>query len=288
MRDMDDNPLSDVIEGTLDEIEGIGTRGHTPAVPSGFKDFDSVNVGFRPGELTIIGGASGMGKSTLGLNLIRSCSIKNRRPSLLVSLQMQRNEMMMRILSAEGNVQIGQLRNGGMTDEDWTRLAHIMPVIAAAPITFQDSATFNLTELVRTARRLGLFGDLQMIVIDSLDLLYSGRDESSNLDLDLSFKARELRNLAIELRIPVVAFLQIEVPGPLYGHTPTLQQVPTSLERFADVVALLHRPDVHETDSIRKGEADIVIAKNRMGPTMTVRAGFHGCYARFLDLSPEA
>lgn len=285
MREMSKiTPLSHVIEGALDEIEGIGTRGHNPAVPSGFKSFDNVNAGFRPGELTVVAGASGMGKSTLCLNFVRACSIAASRSSLLVSLQMEKDEMMTRIFAAEGRIALSHMRSGQMTEEDWTRLADVMPAISAAPITMQDSARYTLVELVRTGRRLSLFGDLRLIVIDSLDLLYLGRNDPADPDRDLPLMARELRNLAKELHIAVVAFLQIDTPGARYDNVPTLQHVPQSLERFADVVMLLNRPEVYERNALRAGEADLIVAKNRMGPTMTVRTAFQGHYARFVEI----
>ncbi|MFD6293985.1 replicative DNA helicase [Streptomyces sp. NPDC060235] len=287
MREMGEmTPLSDVIEGALDEIEGIGTRGHNPAVLTGFKKFDDANAGFRPGELTVVAGASGMGKSTLSLNFIRACSITTTpHPSLLVSLQMDKDEMMARIFAAEGKVALSNIRSGQMAEEDWTRLADIMPTISAAPITMQDSARYTLTELLRTGRRQSLFGDLRLVVIDSLDLLYLDKKESADPDRDLPLMARELRNLAKELHIAIVALLQIDTPSVRYDNVPTLQHIPPGLERFADVVMLLHRPEVYERDSFRAGEADIIIAKNRMGSTMTVRTAFQGRYARFVEIA---
>ncbi len=280
--------VSSVLDDTLSEVGAIGTAsGATAEVPTGFRDFDELNSGFRPGELVVVAGSSGIGKSTLGLNFIRSCSISGGRTSYLVTLQMGRKEMAMRMLAAEARVPLGQMRTGAMNDDDWTRLARVMPSVDGAPIWMQDEATYTLPELVQSCRRLSFFNDLQLVVIDSLDLLYVDRRSiSTDLERDLSTIGRELRNLAKELNIPIVAMLQIDQPGMVDGYPrPALRDVPGSLERFADAVILLHREDVYEKESIRAGEADLIVAKNRSGPTATVTVAFQGHYARFVDMS---
>ncbi|WP_420076955.1 replicative DNA helicase [Streptomyces sp. JL3001] len=281
--------VSSVLDDALTEVDAAGTAGgDAAAVPSGFSRFDSLNSGFRPGELIVVAGASGIGKSTLGLDFIRSCSISQARTSYLVTLQMGRKEMAMRMMAAEARVSLGQMRSGEMNDDDWTRLARVMPSVDSAPIWMQDEATYTLSELVQSCRRLSFFNDLQLVVIDSLDLLYVDRRSiSSDLERDLGVMGRELRNLAKELGVPIVALLQTDHPSMAYdGYPrPTLRDIPGSLERFADVVILLHREDAYTKESIRAGEADLIVAKNRSGPTATVTVAFQGHYARFVDMS---
>ncbi|MGW7210494.1 DnaB-like helicase C-terminal domain-containing protein [Streptomyces sp. NPDC054837] len=281
--------VSAVLEDALNEADAVGEAGADPAsVRSGFSVLDSLTSGFRPGELIVVGGASGVGKSTLGLDFIRACSISQSRTSYLATLQMSRKEMAMRMMAAEGRVSLAKMRSGTMNDDEWTRLARIMPSVDGAPIWMQDAATYTLAELVQSCRRLSFFNDLQLVVIDSLDLLYVDRRSiSADLESDLGVTGRELRNLAKELNIPVVALLHTDPPS--YDHTgyrrPALRDIPGSLERLADVVILIHRDEVYEKESLRAGESDLIVAKNRSGPTGTVTVAFQGHYARFGDMS---
>lgn len=281
--------VSSVLDDAINEVDATGTAdGVASTVSSGFTEFDSLNSGFRPGELVIVAGASGLGKSTLGLDFIRACSISQGRSSYLVTLQMGRKEMAMRMMAAEARVPLDRMRSRTLKEDDWTRLARVMPSVNSAPVWMQDEATYTLPELVQSCRRLHFFNDLQLIVVDSLDLLYVDRRSiSAGPESDLSLLGRELRNLAKELNIPIVALLQIDQPSMTFDgyHTPTLRDIPGSLERFADVVVLLHRDDAYEKESLRAGEADLIVAKNRSGPTAKVTVAFQGHYARFVDMS---
>jgi replicative DNA helicase len=280
--------VSSVLGDVLDEADAAGAAdGVAAAVPSGFSGLDSLSSGFRPGELTVVAGASGIGKSTLGLDFIRSCSISQGRTSYLVTLQMGRKEMAMRMMAAEARVPLDRMRSRTMKDEDWTRLARVVPQVNSAPVWMQDEATYTLSELVQSSRRLSFFNDLRLVVIDSLDLLYVDRRSISlELERDLAVMGRELRNMAKELNVPVVALLQIDQPSMVYdGYArPALRDIPGSLERFADMVVLLYREDAYEKESLRAGEADLIVAKNRSGRTGTVTVAFQAHYARFVDM----
>ncbi len=278
-------PISDSLEETLDEVEAAG--GSIIGVPSGFRDFDALNSGFRPGELVIVAGASGMGKSTLGLDFIRRCSVDQSRSSFLVSLQMSRVEINMRILSAEARVAIHHMRSGAMRDEDWTRLARVMPSVAAAPIYMAEEPGYTINQLRASCSRLEAFHDLKLVVIDSLDLLYLDASESAgDQDRSLSIIVRELRKMAKELNLPVIALYPVgRISSGYRGRRPELHDIPDCLENFADVVILLHREDAYERDSPRAGEADFIVAKNRNGPTFVTTTAFQGHYARFVDMN---
>lgn len=280
--------LGSVLDDALNEVDAANATAEASPVPSGFSNLDELISGFQPGELIVVAGSSGIGKSTLGLNFIRACSISHARSSYLVTLQMGRNEMAMRMMAAEARVPLGKMRSKAMNDDDWTRLARVMPSVDGAPVFMQDEATYTLPELVQSCRRLSYFNDLQLAVIDSLDLLYVDRRSiSADLERDLSVMGRELRNLAKELNIPIVAMLQIDQPTMDYdGYPrPKLRDIPGSLERFADLVILLHREDAYERESVRAGEADLIVAKNRNGPTATIAVAFQGHYARFVEMN---
>ncbi|MFF8638452.1 replicative DNA helicase [Streptomyces pilosus] len=286
---MDDNsPMGGFsLEATLGEVEALGSGASLVGVPSGFHDFDTLNSGFRPGELVIVGGASSMGKSTLALDFIRHCSIARSQTSLFLSLQMSREEITMRMLSAEARVALHHMRSGSMTDDDWTRLARAMPSVAEAPVYMVDDPNYSLDDLMRACKRLHAFKGLSLVVIDSIDLLNIDRpDDPRGHEINFSAVAQELRKMARELSLPVVAFYQIgRLPERYSYQRPEIRDIPGSLESVADIVILLHREDAYEKESPRAGEADLIIGKNRNGPTATITVAFMGHYSRFISMS---
>ncbi|MEU5027120.1 replicative DNA helicase [Streptomyces milbemycinicus] len=204
-------PLGDIMEGALDEIEAIGSRsGQMSGVPTGFTDLDALTNGLHPGQMIVIAARPAMGKSTLALDFSRACSIKNNMPSVIFSLEMGRNEIAMRLLSAEARVALHHMRSGSMTDEDWTRLARRMPDVSAAPLYIDDSPNLSMMEIRAKCRRLKQRNDLQLVVIDYLQLMQSGgarRPESRQQEV--SDMSRNLKLLAKELEVPVIALSQL-------------------------------------------------------------------------------
>jgi replicative DNA helicase len=276
-----------ILEPTLDEIEGIGRRGPRQAVPSGLSELDALISGFRPGEFIIVGGAPGIGKSTLGLDFARSFSLKHSRTSLLVSLQMSQQEMAMRLMSAEGRVSLHRMRSAAMEDEDWQRLSEVMPSISQAPLYMKDDPLYSYRELEASCEWLSSFKELQLVLIDSIDLMdFESQTSSVGHERDLSLMARELRRLAKRLDISIVALFQTERPAHDYPiHRPNLHDIPGSLEKYADTVILVHREDAYERESPRAGEADLIVGKNRFGPVGVATVAFQGHYARFVSMT---
>ena len=169
-------PLGDIMEGALDEIEAIGSRqGEMTGVPTGLHRprLSSPTVCI-PGQMIVIAARPAMGKSTLALDFARACSIKHNLPSVIFSLEMGRNEIAMRLLSAEARVALHHMRSGTMTDEDWTRLARRMPDVSAAPLYIDDSPNLSMMEIRAKCRRLKQRNDLKLVVIDYLQLMQSG------------------------------------------------------------------------------------------------------------------
>lgn len=204
-------PLGEIMEGALDEIEAIGSRsGQMSGVPTGFTDLDSLTNGLHPGQMIVVAARPAMGKSTLALDFARACSIKNNLPSVIFSLEMGRNEIAMRLLSAEARVALHHMRSGSMTDDDWTRLARRMPEVTGAPLYIDDSPNLSMMEIRAKCRRLKQRNDLQMIVIDYLQLMQTGgsrRPESRQQEV--SEMSRNLKLLAKELEVPVIALSQL-------------------------------------------------------------------------------
>jgi replicative DNA helicase len=202
-------PLKDIMEGALDEIEAIDSRGDAMVgVPTGFTDLDELTNGLHPGQMIIIAARPAMGKSTLGLDFARSASIRHGLTSCIFSLEMSRNEITMRLLSAEAKVPLHHMRNGKMTDEDWARLARKMGEVSEAPLFIDDSPNLTMMEIRAKARRLKQRHDLRLIVIDYLQLMTSGKKVESR-QLEVSEFSRSIKLLAKELELPVVAICQL-------------------------------------------------------------------------------
>ncbi|WP_212764134.1 replicative DNA helicase [Streptomyces sp. I05A-00742] len=227
--------------------------------------------------------------STLALDFARACSIKSNLPSVIFSLEMGRNEIAMRLLSAEARVALHHMRSGSMTDEDWTRLARRMPDVSNAPLYIDDSPNLSMMEIRAKCRRLKQRNDLKLVVIDYLQLMQSGgarRPESRQQEV--SDMSRNLKLLAKELEVPVIALSQLNRgPEQRTDKKPMVSDLRESgsIEQDADMVILLHREDAYEKESPRAGEADLIVAKHRNGPTATITVAFQGHYSRFVDMA---
>ncbi|MEU9865135.1 replicative DNA helicase [Streptomyces sp. NPDC047971] len=282
-------PLGDIMEGALDEIEAIGSRsGEMTGVPTGFTDLDQLTNGLHPGQMIIIAARPAMGKSTLALDFARACSIKHNLPSVIFSLEMGRNEIAMRLLSAEARVALHHMRSGTMTDEDWTRLARRMPDVSQAPLYIDDSPNLSMMEIRAKCRRLKQRAGLKLVVIDYLQLMQSGAKRSESRQQEVSDMSRNLKLLAKELELPVIALSQLNRgPEQRTDKKPMVSDLRESgsIEQDADMVILLHREDAYEKESPRAGEADIIVGKHRNGPTATITVAFQGHYSRFVDMA---
>jgi replicative DNA helicase len=227
--------------------------------------------------------------STLALDFARTCSIKHSMPSVIFSLEMGRNEIAMRLLSAEARVALHHMRSGSMTDDDWTRLARRMPEVTAAPLYIDDSPNLTMMEIRAKCRRLKQRNDLRMVVIDYLQLMQSGNSRRpESRQQEVSEMSRNLKLLAKELEVPVIALSQLNRgPEQRTDKKPMVSDLRESgsIEQDADMVILLHREDAYEKESPRAGEADLIVAKHRNGPTATITVAFQGHYSRFVDMA---
>ncbi|CAM3599867.1 replicative DNA helicase [Kibdelosporangium persicum] len=280
--------LEELLQPTMDEIDAIASRGGSSlGVPTGFADFDELTNGLHPGQMIIVAARPGVGKSTLGLDWARSCSIKHGMSSVIFSLEMSKTEIVMRMLSAEAKIRLADMRGGRMTDDDWTRLARRMSEISEAPLFIDDSPNMTMMEIRAKARRLKQRNDLKLIVLDYMQLMTSGKRVESRQQ-EVSEFSRSLKLLAKELEVPVVAMSQLNRgPEQRTDKRPMLADLRESgsLEQDADMVVLIHRPDAWERDDPRAGEADLIIAKHRAGPTATITVAHQLHYSKFADLA---
>ncbi len=202
-------PLREIMPSTLEEIEAIASRGgKMTGVPTGFQDLDARMNGMHPGQMIVIAARPGVGKSTIGLDLARSASIKHGLTSAIFSLEMSRQEITMRLLSAEATIGLNHLRGGTMSDNDWTKLARHMGRVSEAPLFIDDSPNLTMMEIRAKCRRLKQRNDLQLVVIDYLQLMTSGKKVESR-QTEVSEFSRSIKLLAKELEVPVIAISQL-------------------------------------------------------------------------------
>ncbi|MFL4476153.1 replicative DNA helicase [Paeniglutamicibacter sp. MACA_103] len=283
-------PLRDIIEGTVDEIESAGSRGEgVIGVPTGIFELDELTQGLHGGQMIVIAARPAVGKSTFALDFARSASIKHNMTSVFFSLEMGRNEIAMRLLSAEASIALQNLRKGTIQDEEWSKIATTMGRLNDAPLFIDDSPNMSLMEIRAKCRRLKQKHDLKLVVLDYLQLMSSGKKVESRQQ-EVSEFSRALKLLAKELDVPVIALSQLN-----RGSEQRTDKKPMisdlresgSIEQDADMVILLHREDIYDKESARAGEADVIVAKHRNGPTKTIVVAFQGHYSRFNNMAQD-
>ena len=280
--------LADLLQATMDEIDAIQSGGNQAiGVPTGFAELDEVTTGLHGGQMIIVAARPGHGKSTLALDFMRSCSIKHAMPSVIFSLEMSKSEIVMRLLSAEARIKLADMRSGRMSDDDWTRMARRMGEISDAPLFIDDSPNLTMMEIRAKARRLKQKTDLRLIVVDYLQLMTSGKRVESR-QAEVAEFSRSLKLMAKELDVPVIAISQLNRgPEQRTDKMPQLSDLRETgqLEQDGDMVILINRPDAYDRDSPRAGEADLILAKHRNGPTRTCTVASTLHMASFRDLA---
>ena len=281
-------PLTIAVDAAMSEIEAAqGRDGSMTGVPTGFHELDELTNGLHGGQMIVVAARPAMGKSTLALDFARAAAIKHNQPSIFFSLEMGRAEIAMRLLSAEGGIPLQNLRKGTLDNRDWTTVAATRGRINDAPLYIDDSPNMTLVEIRAKCRRLKQRAGLKMVVIDYLQLMTSGKRVESRQQ-EVSEFSRALKLLAKELQVPVIALSQLNRgPEQRQDKKPAISDLRESgsIEQDADMVILLHRESAYDKET-RPGEADLIVAKHRNGPTATVTVAFQGHYSRFTDMAP--
>jgi len=281
-------PLEIAVTSAIDEIEAArGRDGSMTGIPTGFAQLDELTNGLHGGQMIVVAARPAMGKSTLALDFARAAAIKHNMPTIFFSLEMGRSEIAMRLMSAEGAVPLQNMRKGTLDSRDWTTIAATRGRINDAPLYIDDSPNMTLVEIRAKCRRLKQRVGLRMVIIDYLQLMTSGKKVESRQQ-EVSEFSRALKLLAKELQVPVIALSQLNRGSE--QRTDKRPQVSDlresgSIEQDADMVMLLHRDSVYDKDT-RPGEADLIVAKHRNGPTATIEIAFQGHFSRFTDMAP--
>jgi len=275
--------LATGLEETLAEIERVGTEGAVVGVPTGFPDLDAKMHGMRPGQMIIIAGRPAMGKSTLMLNFAAHAAFHCDKSVLIFSLEMSRIELLSKLLSAEGRIEWSTLQSGKLSEAEWARLAALHGKISQARLGVDDTPSVTMADIRAKAINWKAQHGLDMLAIDYLQLMSSGR-RSENRQQEVSEMSRNVKLLAKELGVPVLALSQLNRgPEQRTEKKPQLSDLRESgsLEQDCDVAILLHRDEVYNP-TVRVGEADIIVAKHRGGPTGITPAVAQLHYSRFV------
>lgn len=255
-------------------------------IPTGLADLDALlGGGFAPGRFIIVGARPGVGKTTLGNNFARSAGIRAQLPTLFVSLEMSRQELMACILAAEAKVPLHHITHGIVSPEHARRLSYLQNRVAEAPLYIDDATTVSLATLRGQVRHLVRTAGLRMLIVDYLQLMQVPRAE--NRQVAVSALSRGLKLLAKEFGIVVVALCQLNRGNQMRtDKRPTISDLRESgsLEQDADMVVLLHREDMHEAETARAGEIELIVDKHRGGPRTTLTCAYQGHYSRVIDM----
>ncbi|HMK55095.1 MAG TPA: replicative DNA helicase [Dissulfurispiraceae bacterium] len=282
--------MKDVIKDTFKMIEHLYDKKEAiTGVASGFKDLDELTSGFQPGDLIVVGGRPGMGKTAFALNIAQNTAINMKEPVAVFSLEMSKEQLVMRMLCSESMVDSARVRKGFIGKEDWPKLTGAAGRLAEAPIFIDDSSALTVLEIRAKSRRLKMeHGGLSLVVVDYLQLMRS-RGNFERREQEISEISRSLKALAKELKVPVVALSQLNRSvESRHEKIPTLADLRESgaIEQDADVIIFLYRDEVYNKNSPHnRGTADIIIAKQRSGPTGTVKLSFEASCTRFHDHS---
>ncbi len=268
----------ELLDGALDAAERIDA---TEWIHTGFPDIDDIYLGHAPGHLILIGARPSVGKTLFALDLARNAAIVQRVPTLFVSLEMSSGEIMARLLAAQARVELGRIKRATCDDNDWRRLARAASSLVDAPLYIDDAGGVTVAALRNTAKHLQRTTGLGLIIVDYLQMMSGGN--ADNPRLRVAGIARGLKELATALKVPVIACAQINRgPEQRTDKRPLMSDLTESgeMEAAASTVALLYREEMHERESPRAGEIDVIFAKQRDGQTGTITLAFQGHYAR--------
>ncbi len=280
--------LKSVIKDSFQMIEQLYDRKETvTGVPSGFKDLDELTTGFQRSDLIIIGGRPSMGKTAFSLNIAQHVGVEMKEPVAVFSLEMAKEQLAFRMLCSEAMVDSNSVRKGFIRKDDWHKLTSAAGKLAEAPIFIDDSSAITILEMRAKARRLKAEHGLSLVVVDYLQLM-RGRGNAERREQEISEISRSLKALAKELRVPVIALSQLNrgVETRSGEKRPTLADLRESgaIEQDADVILFLYRDEVYNKDrQDNKGKAEIIVSKQRNGPTGIVNLTFLSNCTRFTE-----
>ncbi|MGE8035879.1 replicative DNA helicase [Lysinibacillus sp. KCTC 33748] len=280
--------VKDVLVETFDNIEQLQSqKGDVTGIPTGFRDLDNITAGFQRNDLIIVAARPSVGKTAFALNVAQSVAVQARENVAIFSLEMGAEQLVMRMLCAEGNIDAQVLRTGALTTEDWGKLTMAMGSLSNSGIFIDDTPGVRINEIRAKCRRLAQEHGLGMILIDYLQLIQGSGKPGENRQQEVSEISRSLKHLARELKVPVIALSQLSRGvEQRQDKRPMMSDLRESgsIEQDADIVAFLYRDDYYDKESESKNMIEIIIAKQRNGPTGTVTLAFKKEFNKFINV----
>jgi replicative DNA helicase len=287
--------IKELLFPTMEKLEELRTSGESiTGVPSGFKDLDELTAGFQKSDLVIVAARPSMGKTAFVLNIAQNAALDNNIPVAFFSLEMSKEQLVQRLLTSEGRVDAQRLRKGKLHDDEFIRLGRAAGTLMHAPIWIDDTPGITLLEMRSKARRLKIDNDIGLIVVDYLQLM-QGPSNTESRQQEISFISRSLKGLARELRVPVLALSQLSrAPEQRTGDNkrPQLSDLRESgaIEQDADLVMFIYRQEMYDGPTDKdgnslEGRAEIIVGKQRNGPTGLVNLFFNKTFTRFENYS---
>lgn len=280
----DFEPMSSLLEKGFNQIENLyNNKGAITGIPTGFTEIDNKTSGFQKGDLVLVAARPSMGKTAFALNIAEYAAIRNNNSVAIFSLEMSKEQLAFRMLCSQANIDMLKLRTGNLEDDDWVKLAKSAGPLASAKIFIDDTPGITVTEMRSKCRRLKMEHGLDLIIVDYLQLM-QGSSRTENRQQEVSDISRSLKALAKEMDTPLIALSQLSrAPEARADHRPMLSDLRESgsIEQDADIVSFLYRDEYYNKETDKRNIAEVIIAKQRNGPTGTVELAFIGKYTKF-------
>ena len=286
--------VKELVRDGYERLEKIFSEGkRITGLPTGYGALDNETAGLQPSELIILAARPSMGKTALALNIAENIAVRNREPVAIFSLEMSKESLLLRMLASQARVDAHKFRTGHMNRDDWGRITSSLSELGEAPIWIDDSASSTVLEMGAKARRLKRDRGLSLMIVDYLQLVVPATNKRvSNRQEEVSSMSRALKGLAKELKVPVVVLSQLTRAPEREDRKPQLSDLRESgaIEQDADVVMFINRPNFYKTDlpDEERAKAEVIIAKQRNGPTGTLPFVFLARHTRFEEAAPDA
>lgn len=279
--------IHDILVSAVNKIEEIYlSKEKITGLPTGFIDFDTKTAGLQPSDLILIAARPSMGKTAFALNIAQNVSVRNNKSTAIFSLEMSKEQLVNRLLCSEAMIDSQKFRTGDLSDNDWTKIVEALEPLSKSQIYIDDTPGITANEIRAKCRRLKLEKGLDLIMIDYLQLM-SGSSKSGSRQEEISEISRSLKSVAREMQAPVIALSQLSrACETRHDHRPMLSDLRESgaIEQDADVVAFLYRDEYYNPETEKKNQAEVIIAKQRNGPTGTVELTWLSQFTKFASM----